>query len=408
MRTVRITAALLALTSGMSGLGILGVNAAHAAGIVDTGVSKQTRGYVLTQLRFVTPGAGPGDCPSGFNEGYSQRFLSALAPEERKPYEADPKLLQQALAPWYYDNPEQDPCANPEAFSDPGMHTIDRPLALQRMAPDGSLSVQELPPGQCPTADAFAAMVEQRTIDNQYWRVMGCVRGYQPGGIVEAFSDSGILDGSMTIVLEIDGPASGGNGDVEVRLYSSEQPVTIGTDGAPLPFATFPAVPEQRFHNVARGRLQDGVLTTERFDLRLIRAAQRMDSEYYLRDARLRLELDPETGVASGYVGGYSDLEWLAQAEIRIQDRTGRSSGKPAADAHGYTCPGKYYAIQRLADGHPDPQTGQCRSISVLHSVRAVPAFVLGPEASPDGDSTTSHGAATAQLESNTAQQDTP
>jgi hypothetical protein len=264
------------------------------------------------------------------------------------------------------------------------MYTIDRPLAMPRMEPDGSLSERELPPSQCPTADAFAAQVEQRTIDNQYWRVMGCVRGYQPDGLAAAFADTGILDGSMTIVLAIDGPADGeANGEVTVHLYSSGQPVTIGSDGKPLPFATFPVVAEPRFHNVARGRLQDGVLTTERFDLRLIRAAQRLDSEMYLRDARLRLKLDAETGVASGYIGGYSDLAWLAHAEIRIQDRTGLSSGKPAADAHGYTCPGKYYAVHRLADGHPDPATGACQSISVLQSVRAVPAFIIEADAEP-------------------------
>jgi hypothetical protein len=363
--------------------GMLGIAAAQAAGIADAGVTSQTRGYVLTQIRLATPGAGPGDCPDGFNEGYSQRFLGSLASDKRAPYEQDPALLQKALAPWYYDNPEEDPCANPAAFPDPGLYTIDRRLAMQRMAPDGSLSARELPPNQCPDQATFASEIEQRAIDNQYWRAVGCVRGYQPGGLVEAFADTGILDGSMTVVLEIDGPVGGNNGEVEVRIYSSPQAVTVGIDGTPLPWGTFPVVPEKRFHSVARGRLQDGVLTTERFDLRVIRAAQRLDSELYLRDARLRLELDRETGVASGYIGGYWDLQSLAHSTIRIQDRTGLSSGKPAADAHGYTCPGMFYAVQRLADGHPDPATGACQSISVLHSVRAVPAFILSAQALP-------------------------
>jgi hypothetical protein len=363
--------------------GVLNVASTQAAGIADAGVASQTRGYVLTQIRLVTPGAGPGDCPNGFNEGYSQRFLSSLAPDKRAPYEQDPALLQKELAPWYYDNPEDDPCANPTAFPDPGMYTIDRPMAMQRMEPDGSLSARELPPDQCPTQDAFATALEQRTIDNQYWRVVGCVRGYQPGGLAEAFADTGILDGSMTVVLAIDGPADGSNGEVEVRVYSSPQAVTVGIDGEPLPWATFPVTPEKRFHSIARGQLQDGVLTTERFDLRIIQAAQRLDSELYLRDARLRLELDPATGTASGFIGGYWDLQSLVHSAIRIQDRTGLSSGKPAADAHGYTCPGKYYAVQRLADGHPDPATGACQSISVLHSVRAVPAFILDTQVLP-------------------------
>ena len=351
-----------------------------AGGGESGGDSTRSRGFVLTDFRAVTPGAGPGDCPDGFNEGYSQRFLNALSPQERKPYQENPRLLQQELAPWYYEDPEKDPCASPENFPDPGMHTIEGELATLRMEPDGSLSERPLPPSQCPAPGDFERQVAQRTLDNQYWRVMGCVRGYQPTGQAAAFANSHIIDGSMTILIEVEELAGESEGAVRVHLYSSDQPVTPGTDGQPLPWASFPVTSEKRFHNRVRGQMKDGVLTTELFDLRLIRAAQRLDSELYLRDARLRLEIDPESGNASGYIGGYWDLEWLAHASIRIQDRTGRSSGKPAADTHGYTCEGKYYAVKRLADGHPDPETGECNSISVLHSLKAVPAFVLPPE----------------------------
>ncbi len=367
----------LCLRGGIAGLVFVGSLAAQAAGIVDAGLASEPGGYLVTEFRLVTPGAGPEDCPDGFNEGYSQQFLAGLPPAEREPYEKDPRLLQQALAPWYYDDPAEDPCASPAAFPDPGMRTIERPLTMTRFEPDGSLSTRELPPSQCPTPEAFATQVEQRTIDNQYWRVMGCVRGYQANGLAASFADSAILDGSMTILLSVGGAASADDGAIDVWMYSSHQPVTVGTDGKPLPFASLPVSAESRYHNVARGHLRDGVLTTDRFNLRIIQAAQRLDSELYLRDARLRLELDSETGVASGFLAGYWDLDSLAHAAIRIQDRTGLSSGKPAADAHGYTCPGKYYAVHRLADGHPDPESGHCSSISVLYSVRAVPAFVL-------------------------------
>ncbi|WP_157976378.1 hypothetical protein [Parahaliea mediterranea] len=331
------------------------------------------RGYVLTDFRLVTPGAGPNDCPDGFNLGYSQRFLAALPEAERQPYLDDPQLLQQALAPWYYDDPEQDPCANPANFPDTGMLTIDGPLAMQRMEADGSISETTAPPSACPAASAAN---EARTIDNQYWRVMGCVRGYQPTGQAAAFANSFITDGSMTVLLQVT-PLDEDSGAVEVLLASSQTPVTLGTNGAPLPWASLPLAADTRYHNRVRGQLDDGVLVTERFDLRIIRAAQRLDSELYLRDAMLRLEIDPDTGNASGLLAGYWDLDSLAHSSIRIQDRTGLSSGKPAADTHGYTCPGKYYAVKRLADGNPDPATGECTSISVLHSLQAVPAFVV-------------------------------
>ncbi len=337
---------------------------------------RKQRGYVLTDFRLVTPGAGPGDCPDGFNEGYSQRFLNALPEAERQSYLENPRRLQQALAPWYYDDPEQDPCASPGNFPDPGMLTIDGPLMLQRMEPDGSLSQRRSLPSACPV---IGADLKERAIDNQYWRVMGCVRGYQPTGQAAAFANSFIADGSMTVLLQIT-PVTGEvdeNDLVEVLLASSHTPVTLGTDGRPLPWASIPLAEEVRYHNRVRGTLRDGVLITDHFDLHIIKAAQRLDSELYLRDARLRLEIDSATGKASGLLAGYWDIGSLAHAAIRIQDRTGLSSGKPAADTHGYTCPGKYYAVKRLADGHPDPGTGECTSISVIHSLHAVPAFVI-------------------------------
>ncbi len=345
--------------------------------LVDAGVAGQGAGYLVTRFQMVKPGAGPGDCPDGFAQGYSQRFLAGLPPGERKAYEENPGRIQAALAPWYYDDPAEDPCATPQAFPDPGMPTIEQPLTMPRLASDGTLSLREAPPARCPSADDFAAQAASRTIDNQYWRVMGCVRGYQPAGLAEAFGDSAILDGSMTILLSVEPRAGDIEGAVDVGIYSSQQPVAIGTNGKPLPFLSLPVTDQTRYHNTAAGKLRDGVMTTELFDLRIIQAAQRLDSELILRDARLRLEVDADTGTASGYLAGYWDLGSLAHAAIRIQDRTGLSSGKAAADAHGYTCPAKYHAVQRLADGHPDPETGKCTSISVLYRFEAVPAFVL-------------------------------
>jgi hypothetical protein len=347
---------------------------------VTAGETPVVRGFVLTDLRFVLPGAAPGDCPQGFNQGASERLLASLPPAEREQLAQDRKALYARLGPPYHDDPSQDPCASPAAFPDGGHHTIDRALAIDRIEAGGSVSHQLRPPARCAAGNA------SRAIDNQYWRVMGCVRGYQPGGLADSFADGHITDGSMTVLLELRGPAPGADGEVEIAIASSDEPVLLGTDGKPLARASFTASGNSRYHNRTRGRIVDGVLTSEPFDLRLVRAAQRLASELVLRDARLRLELHSD-GSASGLLGGYWELDWLAHASIRIQDRTGLSSGNPAADAHGYSCPGKYRALQRLADGHPDPATGACTTISTLHRLAAVPAFVLWPEQAAPGPS---------------------
>ena len=43
-------------------------------------------------------------------------------------------------------------------------------------------------------------------------------------------------------------------------------------------------------------------------------------------------------------------------------------------------CAGMYHAIQQVADGHPDPETGRCTSVSSAIHFEAVPAFVLEGE----------------------------
>jgi hypothetical protein len=39
-----------------------------------------------------------------------------------------------------------------------------------------------------------------------------------------------------------------------------------------------------------------------------------------------------------------------------------------------------YVAAHKLADGYPDPKTGECTSLSAGFNVKAYAAFVLHPE----------------------------
>jgi hypothetical protein len=43
----------------------------------------------------------------------------------------------------------------------------------------------------------------------------------------------------------------------------------------------------------------------------------------------------------------------------------------------GHTCEGAYQAILANADGHRDPATGRCTSISTQYRISAVPAFAV-------------------------------
>ena len=127
-----------------------------------------------------------------------------------------------------------------------------------------------------------------------------------------------------------------------------------------------------------RGRIEDGILTTDPVDLRLKIKQQTQDNAVFLRDARIRAEVDGE-GRIVGILGAYWDA---ANFWSMMNDHTigGTPQGRNAAFNRGFMCAGLYHAIPRVADGHPDPTTGRCTSISTALHFEAKPAFVIRPQ----------------------------
>jgi hypothetical protein len=92
-----------------------------------------------------------------------------------------------------------------------------------------------------------------------------------------------------------------------------------------------------------------------------------------------------------GYLAGYAPIEEQYDLEFGFREArvdTSESSelgprvrrmlsGIGRAGALGYTCQGVYYALREQADGHPDPETGKCTSISTQYMIRAIPAFIV-------------------------------
>ena len=86
------------------------------------------------------------------------------------------------------------------------------------------------------------------------------------------------------------------------------------------------------------------------------------------RDARLRLELQPD-GTARGGLYGFQPVE-------ELYDIFGSKAGPAGAAALGYTCSGLYAALTSQADGDYDTASGTCTSLSVGYQFEAVPAFI--------------------------------
>lgn len=313
-----------------------------------TAAQGETRGLVLSDFSMVIPAPDPAACPEGLN-------LNAKQWEE------------------LHDREVATDCDDPGAHPDPGFMTLAAPGVLTGVDLDAQTS--SVAAGGVCAHDDFTSPSGAPGIDHQMWRVVGCTRGYQQGDLIDDTGRTAIRTGSFTVLVELEGLNDPMNDDeVSVRFYSSEDEVPTGATGELLAGGTFEPHADSRFHSaVTQGRIRDGVLTTDPVDLRLEIEIQVISSAYWIRDAVLEATLQPD-GSVQGVLAGYWDVD-------NFYEMMGRHYlASLAARFLGYTCPGLFRALHELADGHPDPQTGACTSLSSAWEISAIPAFIVHDE----------------------------
>ena len=360
--------------------------------------SPTTKGFVVTTfLRAQYEGKtgrtadwstsdGQPECPHGFAAGPDvNAILSALkvprAERERllRPENAgeDGPLWKRLL----HRGPRNaDVCANPQSMPDPGLPTIEGRISygLDLDGADGASS----PAGKtCPHED-FIGPNGARGIDNQYYRLVGCIKGRRQGGMRNVSVNAFMRQGEFALLIELRGVDGLDHDDeVQVDWYSAQDPMVNSATGFPLTYASMEIDGDPQYHAVARGRIVDGVLTTEPVDL-LIRTRNRKLANYRIRDARLRGEIRTDGSLAAT-LGGYESVEWIYHHLTHDNIQSEMSYGP-------FTCPGVYYALHRLADAYPDPAAGgQCQWMSSAYEIEAIPAFVIQPQAKTAGASPT-------------------
>jgi len=209
-------------------------------------------------------------------------------------------------------------------------------------------------------------------VDNQLARVIGCIQGFRTSGLTGTFYRSEVPNfSSNRHLIEITGVDSEINDpDVQVSIYKGvDQLVRTAGGDTFVPFTSqridlrFP-----QFNVQMHGKIVDGVLITEpvphaRFPIRETANV----GERRMRDLTLRLKLT--AGGAEGLLAGYEDTAtWW---NIKSKGVT------PELDK--YSPAGMYRALQRYADGYPDPTTGQCTAISAAYNIKAVSVIVVHP-----------------------------
>lgn len=351
-------------------------------------------GFVVSDIRYaLAPNADSAKlCPQGLSLNIEQVFAKTPQGkrhrgESDKDYAARLHDGGKALST---ARTGENLCMNPELSEpDPNFKTVQgSDVAVEGIDLDGAdATTSDVPDGASCPHQAFSGIDGQSGVDNQFYRAVGCSPSFQPGGPSNGYATE-MLTGSWGILITLSGVDDIRNDDdVEVGLYANADPIQLSPLRTPLSYGTYAIDQDPRFRAKAHGRIKDGVLTTDPTDVRFHSVVNSMSLDRTLRHARVRMTLSPD-GVLEGYLSGYTPVEDMY--DMQFGYRNGKNgagelaplplrlgTGNGAAFVLGYTCPGAYQALHRLADGDRDAKTGQCASISTQYRIKAIPAFVV-------------------------------
>jgi len=312
-----------------------------------------TIAFALTSLRwatYLTPD-GQVDCPDGVNDGPREQF-AALFPGDGKGRALADTQLQREVQNWF-------PTTAPDYFKfrEPrGPHALGLNL-------DGKTDPED-----------FTSPQGEPGIDNQLYRVLGCINSYRDAqGTNDSLNSLEIVsDGYNRLLVELNGVTSLENSDnVEVMLYRGLDPLYTTADGKgflPGGSQRIDVRWGQKFIQRLKGKIVNGVLTTEPADVAFPWAVFALPTDEYLRGASLRLDLTATS--AEGLIGGFADIEtWYFQL-MSSQSTHCQSYGQLASMS-------LYKAMRRLADGYPDPKTGANTAISSALRATFTQVYIL-------------------------------
>ena len=360
-------------------------------------VQASDMGFVVSHIEFALPkGADTAiTCPDGMNQSYKNRaegFIGVPTGIKREPDESEQDFRRRMGRLIYQSDEIKNLCENPElASANPTFHEVSgKNIKTYGIDIDGENSQNA---GVCAHSD-FVGENGETGVDNQFYRVFGCVNGFQPTGQANSFATE-MLTGSWGILIKVTDVDDNQNDDsVKVGIYANADPIQLSPTREPLEYASYAIHMAPRFHAETTGKIVNGVLTTEPVEVRFPSIVNAMYLDRILLDARLQATIDDE-GKLDGYLSGYSPVENVYDENIGFRNAKG-ADGEPSprrrrigsafgkAMVMGYTCEGVYHSLYKNADGHPDPETGKCTSISTQFRVQAIPAFVMEPATDTD------------------------
>lgn len=334
----------------------------------------KTLGFVVTTWnRGIYESKFFDECPEGFNPSYDEIWWKGLSKEDRAKYTDNG--LKSRLDRYFNAirrGPNgEDVCMNPTAVKDPPLKLAEGPVAYG-MDLDGGKDA----PKSCPHPE-FTGVDGTPGVDNQLFRVLGCVYGFRSFGQYEANENENRKSNGKGVTLievsDVDDPRN--DDSVKVSFYRAIDQYVLDASGKFTPWSSYrvdTADGKPRYASTLKGRIKDGVLTTDSGDVNLPFYGNYTYMNQRIRDFRLRLEISPDAVSGKGMAAGYYDVDQLLFYVGGIG---------PIHSSGMANCPAIYQAAHEQADGYPDPKTGKCTALSSAFNFSVVSAFIVHPEA---------------------------
>jgi hypothetical protein len=249
-----------------------------------------------------------------------------------------------------------DSCTNPDDFPTLAVGTQEyRGKVAYGMNLDGKVKKGD-----------FTGVDGEAGVDNAWYRAMGCSLTTRTFGDPKV-SDKILVSQAAPTLIEVTGIDNDRNDDaVVVNIYASADALELNATGGALAWASFHPDPRPAFTASVKGRIVDGVLTTDIFDVNMRMHEQIIDSRHEMRGTRLRATFAPNGTIEGGFYG-YHTLASLEDAYAQ--------SSTIGSDL--MSCPAAIGTLRKHADGFPDPHTHRNTAISSMLRFKAVPAFVI-------------------------------
>jgi len=215
-------------------------------------------------------------------------------------------------------------------------------------------------------------------IDNQLYRTIGCTYNYRDGQTSTLTPQWRRASYNIFVIELTDVDSLSDDDDVTVTTYrGKDRIITDATGEEYLPGGTQTLDTRwgKRYIQTFKGKIKDGVLTTEAKDL-IMPAA----SVYAPRDGApdilyrdMRFELNLTDTQANGFMGAYADVWTWYYHSHKTRDSRHQAYGGTAG-------PTLWRALMKNADAYPDAN-GQNTAISTALDVKFVHVFTKHPDA---------------------------